>query len=93
MAVFEAKLRENQSFGRGGQNRTADLLVPNQAPCRWATPRICWRTARRSPALGAIPFALPFLEKGRGASCLALLVPPERIELSSLAPEASTLIR
>ena len=26
-------------IGRGGQIRTADLLVPNQAPCRWATPR------------------------------------------------------
>jgi hypothetical protein len=24
---------------RGGQDRTADLLVPNQAPYRWATPR------------------------------------------------------
>ena len=27
------------AIGRGGQIRTADLLVPNQAPCRWATPR------------------------------------------------------
>ena len=25
--------------GRGGANRTPDLLLPKQAPYRWATPR------------------------------------------------------
>ena len=61
--------------GRGGQIRTADLLVPNQAPCRWATPRFTggeklW-TGLKKPAIQ--------------------VVSPERVELSSLAPEASTL--
>ena len=31
---------------RGGQIRTADLLVPNQAPYRWATPRRLARNDR-----------------------------------------------
>ncbi len=26
-------------FGRGGEIRTPDPLVPGQVPCRWATPR------------------------------------------------------
>ena len=30
---------DNQGSGRGGQVRTADLLVPNQARYRCATPR------------------------------------------------------
>ena len=37
---------ENQGSGRGGQVRTADLLVPNQARYRCATPRAkspAWR--------------------------------------------------
>ena len=32
-------LEYKPNVGRGGQTRTADLLVPNQAPYRWATPR------------------------------------------------------
>ena len=29
-----------KNAGRGGENRTPDLLLPKQAPYRWATPRM-----------------------------------------------------
>ena len=37
--LFAYAVTEGVRKCRGGQIRTADLLVPNQAPCRWATPR------------------------------------------------------
>ena len=72
--------------GRGGQIRTADLLVPNQAPCLWATPRM-------PLALVGEPDGRKRLGgKVRRAGGVAVgVVSPERVELSSLAPEASTL--
>ncbi len=40
----EAAAKENsvgvENAGRGGENRTPDLLLPKQAPYRWATPRL-----------------------------------------------------
>ena len=71
--------------GRGGQIRTADLLVPNQAPCLWATPRI-------PQVLVGEPDGRKGWGKGRRAGGVVDgVVSPERVELSSLAPEASTL--
>ena len=32
-------LLAREKHGRGGQDRTADFLLPKQAPYRWATPR------------------------------------------------------
>ena len=39
--LFAYIIAEGVRKCRGGQDRTADLLVPNQAPYRWATPRKC----------------------------------------------------
>ena len=76
-------IRWRPEIGRGGQDRTADLLVPNQAPYRWATPRTIAAFARPKGQRN----------KGRGleGERTWVMVPPERVELSSLAPEASTL--
>ena len=32
-------IEKNRNDGRGGETRTTDLYVPNEAPNRWATPR------------------------------------------------------
>ncbi len=50
---------ENRGFGRGGQNRTADLLVPNQAPYRWATPRSLSREFVGNNVLATPGFQIP----------------------------------
>ena len=78
--------------GRGGQIRTADLLVPNQAPCHWATPRCFCPGAKLSLGIIRNPPNLPFSDgQPRGIYRESRVVPPERVELSSPAPEAGTL--